>query len=443
MPELEDLGSRNVVELQSIDLASGDYVPVFHRATNTVRRIPATEFMDGGDVTNAAVVSAVEEDPAAVRTAAGAAHFADVRKLRRRVVSTRMFLDTLAGTNLSVQTRTFEFQIKATDDVHSPQFIWANQANGVAMTIKASFYIGSTLYPLHFNGSRTAQLTPSGMITSDPIGLRIAKGTTVTVRTFADAGSGNVIKPNGAQFTSGFGGTWTGGSTGVADYTDNASAPGTEVATYFGVVPYAMVGLCNNPCLLVLGDSISAGSSPAGLFSWQRENFGSSSVNSVHVGLNANICAIFAAGESASAWGNYWLKRRMIPFGDVAIVAYGTNDSGGSVATIQANLQTVWNEIAALGIPVWACTIPPYTSSTDGFVTVDNQTNIRPNINTVNDWIRTLPPPLTGVIEVSDALSSARNSGKWKAGFTSDGIHPNATGQVPLRSILPSGLLSY
>lgn len=70
MPELEDLGSRNVVELQSIDLASGDYVPVFHRATNTVRRIPATEFMDGGDVTNAAVVAAIESDPAAVRAAA-------------------------------------------------------------------------------------------------------------------------------------------------------------------------------------------------------------------------------------------------------------------------------------------------------------------------------------------------------------------------------------
>lgn len=67
MPELDDLRSPSVVQLTSADLSELDVVPVYHAATNTIRRIPAQDL--GGLATNATVVAAIEDDPAAVVTA--------------------------------------------------------------------------------------------------------------------------------------------------------------------------------------------------------------------------------------------------------------------------------------------------------------------------------------------------------------------------------------
>jgi lysophospholipase L1-like esterase len=368
----------------------------------------------------------------------------NMQKLRRRVCSTRGFFPTVAPSDLTVQTRTFTYDFQMTDAASELQIVWLNHSAGRQVTIKASAVIGGVIYPLFFNGSRVGTLAPGGRLISDPLSNRVAKGAVINIRTYADAGTGNVIRPNGTQETWGYGGTWTGGSTGIADYTDSASPPALETQSYNGIVPLMVVGLCNTNCLLIVGDSISAGGYISNLFSWQRENFGSSSgsvFNQVHVGRNANTALIAAGGEAAKNWNTYWIKRNTATFCDVAIVAYGANESNDSVATIQASLQAVWNDLHAMGIRVWACTITPSTTSTDSWATVGNQTDIRPNINTVNDWIRTLPAPLVGVIDVSDAVSSARNSGRWKAGFTSDGLHPNLTGQVPLQTIIPAGLL--
>jgi hypothetical protein len=67
MPELDDLRSPSVVQLTSSDLSASDLVPIYHTATNTIRRIPAQEL--GGQATNATVVAAIADGPAAVVTA--------------------------------------------------------------------------------------------------------------------------------------------------------------------------------------------------------------------------------------------------------------------------------------------------------------------------------------------------------------------------------------
>lgn len=36
--------------------------------------------------------------------------------------------------------------------------------------------------------------------------------------------------------------------------------------------------------------------------------------------------------------------------------------------------------------------------------------------------------PLYGLWEITDRVETARDSGIWKAGYTSDGLHPNSTG---------------
>jgi lysophospholipase L1-like esterase len=87
-----------------------------------------------------------------------------------------------------------------------------------------------------------------------------------------------------------------------------------------------------------------------------------------------------------------------------------------------------------MGLPVFQNTITPSTTSTDSWATTGNQTPESSNAVRVqvNDWIRTVPSPLSGYFEIADLAETARNSGIWKAGYTSDGLHPNATGHSAL-----------
>ncbi len=101
----------------------------------------------------------------------------------------------------------------------------------------------------------------------------------------------------------------------------------------------------------------------------------------------------------------------------------------------------------------------PYTNGTDAWATVANQTpngSAETNRLDYNVWIRDGAPidsttkapvaigaaglragqaghPLAGYIDAADLGESARNSGKWKAGYTSDGLHPNAVGAAGMK----------
>ncbi|USX25787.1 hypothetical protein NHH73_24940 [Oxalobacteraceae bacterium OTU3CINTB1] len=74
-------------------------------------------------------------------------------------------------------------------------------------------------------------------------------------------------------------------------------------------------------------------------------------------------------------------------------------------------------------------TLTPRTDSTDGWATVENQTQRNDGnwgaLTSVNTGIRAGIAGITTVIETSDAASTARNSNTWPANSTTDGTHPN------------------
>lgn len=121
-----------------------------------------------------------------------------------------------------------------------------------------------------------------------------------------------------------------------------------------------------------------------------------------------------------------------------AIVQLGTNDlmNGIEVAAIKTYLLEIWQAVATLtGKPVAIGTIPPRTRSTDAWATADQQSyrgqifsnNQNSAMCRLNAWLRRAPldhPTLVDyVIDGSDAVSTATDSGIWKNGYTSDGTH--------------------
>lgn len=368
--------------------------------------------------------------------------------LKRRCIATRSTFPTGATQTLAVQTRTFLWGCKTTSEANDLQVCYQNPSDGVRMTIKGSMVIGGVIFPLYFNGQRTAVLDPNGALISDPVPRRVTPLGDIIVRTYADAGSGNVLKANvlqGDGTSTIYGGTWTGASTGIADYVDSVSPPATETTSYFGVGPNCIIGRSQSPCLIAYGDSITEGGYITNLRSWVAESFGRSSTYVSNVGAEANILQLSKGGTRATDFHTFFHKNRFLEFGDVAIVAMGANDVNTALtfAQIQAALLSMWNSFANRLMPIWACTITPRSTSTDSWATTGNQTaQYLSTINSLNDWIRTLPAPITGVIDLSDAMSTSRNSGIWKAGYTSDGLHPNLTAVPSLWTLMPADLLT-
>lgn len=118
------------------------------------------------------------------------------------------------------------------------------------------------------------------------------------------------------------------------------------------------------------------------------------------------------------------------------VLSAGTNDGAlttgagsAGVTLMQTRLLAAGNFFASLGIKVYIATLPPRDTSTDAFATTTNQTPVAGSqiagLATLNDWIRTVPTPFSGVLEMADLFMSARNSGLWAAGATTDGIHPS------------------
>ncbi len=159
----------------------------------------------------------------------------------------------------------------------------------------------------------------------------------------------------------------------------------------------------------------------------------------------------------------YWYlagRRTYSKFADddatTAIVEYCRNDMGDgrTAAQMEANLLTLWTTRHNAGQRVIQTTITPNTTSTDSWATTGNQTVANAGVEahrvSLNNWIRAGAPtvggtavapgtsgallagqvghPLYGYWEIADEVETARNSGIWKAGYTTDGLHPSTTG---------------
>ena len=328
--------------------------------------------------------------------------------------------------------------------------------------------VGNGVWPVTFGGKRRVTIEPGGYALSDPLGVDIAKGTTFWTRTFVQVSSGQFY-PLGNISTASTGEGNNYGSTVGADLTVYGSASLTGVGTNQYVYgPAAILGQVidpEKPVIGILGDSIFNG---IGDSSHANGGYAQRALNN-----NYSFVKLAFPGEGlSSGWTGVSganRRRRMGLLAECGVTHIVTDYTVNALATttIQQDAVSAWISMARVATQgVWATTLTPQTTSTDSWATTGNQTiqypsDREPRRVAFNNWLRDGAPinasnvpqsvgasgagivragqvghPLKGYFEAADLAETARDSGIWKAGYTSDGTHPNATGHAALAACI-------
>lgn len=335
------------------------------------------------------------------------------------------------------------------------------------ITIRAAVEpFGNVIMPVTFNGARSIVIEPGCTVLSDPVGVDIIKGATFWSRTHVSVTAGQKFPRSGIPVaSSGEGHNY--GTTLGADLTatGSASLTGQNVNSH-ALGPSAILGKVIDPGKPVIGlpgDSIMAGTGDAPYIGFAQRALGG----------NYSFQKVAYPGEAMSGWANVANNtgltrfRRLGLLGRVAMTHILTDYTVNSVAvtTLLADAVVMWLSFARFGVPVYQTTLTPQTTSTDAWATVANQSLFRAQADedrrvAFNTWLRDGAPvngvtpqapgasgagivragsvghPLAGIVEVADLAESARNSGRWKAGYTADGTHPNPTGAAALSAAI-------
>jgi len=324
-----------------------------------------------------------------------------------------------------------------------------------SITVRAAFEpVSGTVIPITFGGRRSIVIEPGATVYADPLGYDLAKGTQFYTRTYVEVTSGqkfprcqylvtagteghNYGNPIGADLT----------STGAA--TVNGQNLGTRVFGPSMISGHPIDG--GKPVIGLAGDSIVRGTGDNDLGLFERA-----------LGNNYSFMNVAFPSENMSGWiGSNGLTRYrrqslLAQAGPSHIVTNYTVNSLGQ-STFLTDALAIWKSLRRMAPKVHATTLTPQTSTTDAWATVANQTPSRAAGDETrriefNTWLRDGAPisagapvasgttnatrigatghPLVGYFEVADAVESARNSGRWKASLTSDGIHPNTAGAI-------------
>lgn len=301
------------------------------------------------------------------------------------------------------------------------------------ITVKASIEVGGVRYPVSFDGDDSIVIKPGKVAETDKLPIEILEGAYFYSLTCVSVATLGEKWPLGITTTP---------ANGEGKTIGDITVTGTPTTSFeFAYSPVAVRGMVKpSSNVLIVGDSIASGQGDS------PNNLGYIVRALTAEGINHQV--VSKGGEKAE---NFKGKGRIIRMSTIsgqthAIVEYIVNDimTGRSVAALKADLLDIWTALAMRGLKLYQTTCTPTTTSTDAFVTTGNQaiSNAANEARRkeMNDYIRTCPHPLTDFIDVADIVETSRNSGIWKAGITSDGIHPNVAGHALLAAKFDTAL---
>lgn len=316
-----------------------------------------------------------------------------------------------------------------------------DNANTAPITVQALVFApgSSTGTVVTVDGSASWTIAGGAWVQTDPLPIAVTPGQQFDVQTYV---SGTQWYP-----TLVYSGWWASESNQATSGSSKITSGSSRSSGIY--MPAVITGHREGAAVLIMGDSIAYNSALPTLGYLEK------GLEGFYGAINTAV-----AGDRL-----YWLRagRRgshmsLFALGDATttIVEYGRNDleDGRSVAQMQADLIWLWSDRSTAGQRVIQTTITPRTTSTDGWTTTGNQTVANPTIEArrvqLNDWLRAGAPIVSGAAvapgtsgatlagqaghplhtywEITDHVETARNSGIWNPGFTTDGLHPTSAG---------------
>jgi lysophospholipase L1-like esterase len=290
-----------------------------------------------------------------------------------------------------------------------------------------------------WNAKISAAPDANGLIISDPVALRMPSSAIMAV-------SINVVMDSATGWYRGRGTlTGIGERAEVGTALSDKSLGGTiSSGQTYGYAPLLILGVPENPNLravALVGDSLTqggAGSEVAdatyGWLGWPEKSLN-----------GANPSAKFSiSGFHLSGWDTRWRRMLCITqyFTD-AFILLGTNDlynNGGaptlSLAQLQTKMTSLATELMAAGVGVVISTIPPITatsSGSTGWTAADGSDQSTSSaIEAIrlpyNAWLLANGIPGARIVDTAAVMTMAGTTGKSKAGYVMDGVHPTETG---------------
>ena len=353
-------------------------------------------------------------------------------KIYEGQIATRTYYPSnLTAAHTQVMARSFHI---ASDSITSLKLVFqdaygsSEAGTGANTTIEAAIEYPEGVYTrVAFAAADTGVMASGAMMVSDSVSVTIPEGAVFWVRQYR-------LNPNGFIYNLYAGINAAQGDRSEAGASVENKVMGGSIASNQSMIatPSAIVGMTRKPSVYLLGDSRVIG---------VDDDFGDNALGATgefarSISWLAYINAGFA-GDRASSFVSANSKRLGIAaYCSHLVCNYGINDitGGATEATAKTSLLTLWGILRNNKNALFHSTLPPITTSSDGWATVENQTLAATNtirVN-VNNFIRTVPDVLDGVFEFADVAESARDSGLWKPGYTSDGVHENETGYVAI-----------
>jgi len=301
------------------------------------------------------------------------------------------------------------------------------------ITIKAAIEYRGKVYPLRFYGQRSITIAPGCHVDSDALGVDLIAGETFYERVYVSVAAGqkwpvgfdrNAIVDDQCNINN--------GGADVVDALGTFTSSGS-IRMFGAIGLWGTTSVLGSSSALIVGDSITAGVGDTngmnGCNGYVKRAIGNSIGWIEHTRSGYQLR--FWDDQYAGVQGGHVRGITLSRGANSVIFALGTNDVHANawnqgLAQAQEFYTRAWKQLRNRGLKVFQTTITPQSTTTDGWVTTANQTASPYNgiRSQINDWIRTTPDGLAGYFEIADVVETARNSGIWRAGDTTDGTHP-------------------